>query len=116
MLVVYPAIFYKEKDGSYSVVFPDLNHLATDGSNFKEAMTMAVDCLAGYIYSEEKDGNTLPPPTPIEKIDPHCEDDPDDDYEEIFVNSVSVDIEKYARLNFEEQEKMVNQFDLDIGA
>ena len=31
MLVVYPAIFYKEKNGSYSVVFPDLNHLATDG-------------------------------------------------------------------------------------
>ena len=116
MLVEYPAIFYKDKDGAYSVVFPDLNHLATDGSDFNEAMTMAVDCLAGYIYSEEKDGNSLPAPTPVDKIDPHCEDDPDDDYEEVFVKELSVDVERYAKLNFEEQEKSVNQFALDIGA
>lgn len=115
MLTTYPAIFYKEKDGSFSVVFPDLNHLATDGSDFNEAMMMAVDCLAGYIYSEKKDGNTLPKPTPIDKLDPHCEDDSDDDYEDVFVNAVSVDMEQYIREHFKKQEKGINQFDLNIS-
>ena len=54
MLIFYPAIFYREVDNSYSVVFPDLNHLATEGENFEDALKMAVDCLAGYIYSEKK--------------------------------------------------------------
>ena len=101
MLTTYPAIFYKEKDGAFSVVFPDLNHLATEGTDFNNAMEMAIDCLAGYIYSEERNGVTLPAPTPIDKVDPHCEDDPDDDYESIFVNAVSVDVMQYAKQNFE---------------
>ena len=46
MLSMYPACFYKEAEG-YSVVFPDLNNLATQGDTFEEAMEMAVDCLAG---------------------------------------------------------------------
>ena len=33
MLSMYPACFYKEDNGSYSVVFPDLNYLATQGDN-----------------------------------------------------------------------------------
>ena len=48
MLSMYPACFYKEAEG-YSVVFPDLNNLATQGDTFEEAMEMAVDCLAGYL-------------------------------------------------------------------
>ena len=28
MVTVYPAYFYKEEDGGYSVVFPDLNYAA----------------------------------------------------------------------------------------
>ena len=50
MLSMYPACFYKEAEG-YSVVFPDLNNLATQGDTFEEAMEMAVDCLAGYLYT-----------------------------------------------------------------
>jgi len=53
MLTIYPACFYKEEDG-YSVIFPDLNHLATCGDNLEEAMYMAIDALAGYIYDEQK--------------------------------------------------------------
>ena len=104
MLTIYPAIFYKESDGTFSVVFPDLNHLATDGENFNEAMSMAIDCLAGYIYSELKDGNAIPTPTPVEKVDVHCEDDEDDDYEFAFVNAVAVDVEIYAKRFFESEE------------
>lgn len=32
----YPACFYKENDG-YSVIFPDLNYLATQGDNFGDS-------------------------------------------------------------------------------
>ena len=69
MISMYPAIFYHEKNGHYSVVFPDLNHLATCGDTMQEATEMAVDCLAGYLYSEKKDGNEIPQPTPLDKIE-----------------------------------------------
>ena len=105
LLSLYPAIFYKEKDGSFSVVFPDLNHLATDGENFSEAMEMAIDCLAGYIFSAQQDGEEIPPPTPIEQVDPHCEDAEGDDYETVFANVVAVDVEEYAAKHFEKAVK-----------
>lgn len=102
MLSVYPAIFFHEKEGGYSVVFPDLNHLATCGDTIQEAMEMAVDCLAGYIHSEQLDGHTLPQPTPLEKVDVHCEDSPEDDYpaDSRFINLISVDAAEYARVHF----------------
>ena len=50
MLSVYPACFFKEGNG-YSVIFPDLNWLATQGDTLQEAMEMAIDCLAGYIHT-----------------------------------------------------------------
>ena len=107
MLTVYPAIFFHEKDGGYSVVFPDLNHLATCGDTLQEAMEMAVDCLASYIYEEQLAGHRLPVPTPLEKIDIHCEDDPGDDYaaEARFINMVSVDVKEYARAHFDKAVK-----------
>ena len=100
MLSMYPAIFYKEKEDGYSVIFPDLNHLATCGDTLEEAMSMAVDCLAGYLYTEMREGNTIPAPTPLDKVDPHCEDDDDWEYEKSFVNLVSVDVAEYAQQHF----------------
>ena len=103
MLSMYPAIFFHEKNDHYSVVFPDLNHLSTCGDTMQEAMEMAVDCLAGYLYSEKLDGAEIPAPTPINKVDIHAEDDEDDDYDEEdrFVSMVSVDVEEYARIHFD---------------
>ena len=49
MLSVYPACFFKESNG-YSVIFPDLNYLSTCGDTLDEALKMAVDYLAGYLY------------------------------------------------------------------
>ena len=105
MLSVYPAIFYKEKTGDYSVVFPDLNHLATDGRTFEEAMSMAVDCLAGYLYSERNQKHEIPAPTPITAVDIQAEAMPDDDYAEAFVNVVAVDVEEYAKSHFHKSVK-----------
>ena len=90
MLSMYPVIFYKEKEGGYSVIFPDLNHWATCGDTLEEALSMAVDCSAGYLYTEMREGNTVPAPTPLDKVDPHSEDDDDWEYEKSFVNLVSV--------------------------
>lgn len=102
MLSAYPACFYKEKDGGYSVIFPDLNHLATCGDTLDTALTMAVDCLAGYLYEAKRDGTVVPTPSDIKSIDPSTEYD---DYEETFVNIVTVDVEEYAKTHFEKSVK-----------
>ena len=67
MLSIYPACFFRENN-QYSVIFPDLNWLATQGDSFQEAMEMAVDCLAGYLYSCQKDGEEVPPPSALSDI------------------------------------------------
>ncbi|MGN0651237.1 MAG: type II toxin-antitoxin system HicB family antitoxin [Oscillospiraceae bacterium] len=102
MLSVYPACFYKEKEGGYSVIFPDLNHLSTCGETLQEAVEMAVDCLAGYLYSANQDGEEVAAPSDISNVDVNAEYD---EYESAFVNLVSVDVEEYARKHFEKAVK-----------
>lgn len=102
MLSMYPACFYKEDDG-YSVIFPDLNYLATQGDSLEEAMEMAVDCLAGYLYSCKLEGEPVPPPSALTDIDVvkvSKELSPDEPIGEAFVNIVSVDVASYAKEHF----------------
>ncbi|MCH5193905.1 MAG: type II toxin-antitoxin system HicB family antitoxin [Oscillospiraceae bacterium] len=94
MLSIYPACFYKEKEGGYSVIFPDLDHLSTCGDTLENAMEMAVDCLAGFLYAAKKDGESVASPSEIESIDVNSEYD---DYESAFVNMVAVDVAEYAK-------------------
>lgn len=102
MLSMYPAAFIKEASG-YSVIFPDLDNLATCGKNLEEAMEMAVDCLAGYLYSLEKEGKNFPQASDVASvnIDSIKEDLDIDDAESAFVNVVSVDVKEYAKKHFE---------------
>ena len=102
MISAYPACFYKEKSGGYSVIFPDLNHLATCGDTLDQALAMAVDCLAEYLYSAARDGETVPQPSAIGSIQP---DQEYDEYEEVFVNLVAVDVAEYAKTHFEKAVK-----------
>lgn len=107
MLSIYPACFFKEENG-YSVVFPDLNWLATQGDTLDEAMSMAVDCLAGYLYSCKKDGDVISAPSKLSDIDIEAigkELDPDTPVDGSFVNMVSVDVEAYAKQHFEKSVK-----------
>ena len=60
MCYIYPAVFYKEADGRYSVIFPDLNDLATYGNDFADAFTMAQEACGQYLFNELKEGNVLP--------------------------------------------------------
>lgn len=107
MLSMYPACFYKEDDG-YSVIFPDLNYLATQGDSFEEAMEMAVECLASYLYIAQRDGEDVPAPSSLVNIDPVAvakELDPDLPVGEAIVNLVSVDVAEYAKKHFEKSVK-----------
>lgn len=105
MLSAYPACFFKEENG-YSVIFPDLNYLATCGDTLDESLAMAVDCLAGYLYWLQQDGDAIPAPSPMEDIYPEkvaqeLEVKPG----ESFVNMVTVDVAEYARTHFEKSVK-----------
>ncbi len=100
MLSAYPAIFYKEENG-YSVVFPDLNYLATDGETLEQALAMSVDCLAGYLYSVKLDKEEVPTPSDLKAIDPlKVASELDTEAGEYFVNIVTVDVDEYAKAHF----------------
>lgn len=103
MLSMYPACFYKEDNDGYSVIFPDLNYLVTQGDSLEEAMEMAVECLAGYLYSSKLSGEKIPDPSNVVDIDAVAvskEVSPDEPVGESFVNIVSVDVEAYAKIHF----------------
>ena len=101
MLSIYPACFFKDETG-YSVVFPDLNWLATNGSTETEAMNMAVDCLAGYLYSLKNDGDQAPLASSIGDVSLDAvAKELDADTNGAFVNMVSVDVAEYAKEHFE---------------
>lgn len=105
MLSVYPACFLKEEIG-YSVIFPDLNWLATCGDTIEEAMSMAVDCLAGYLYTSQKDGTNIPTPSALSAINPEVViKELDCSADKAFVNMVSVDVTAYAKEHFEKSVK-----------
>ena len=101
MLSIYPACFFKESNG-YSVVFPDLNWLATSGKTESEAMEMAVDCLAGYLYTLKKDGELVPKASDIKDVSlKKVAKELEADVKGAFVNLVSVDVTEYAKNHFE---------------
>ena len=101
MLSTYPACFFKEND-VYSVVFPDLDWLATSGNSETDAMNKAVECLAGYLYMLKKDGDDIPEASSmkdisIKEIAKELDADPKDG----FVNLVPIDVDAYAQVYFE---------------
>ena len=101
MLSMYPACFYKEKEGNYSVIFPVINQ-ATCGDTLNEAMKMAVDCLAGYLYNAKLENLEVPKAPSMESINVDAEYD---EYESAFVNMVTVDVDEYAKKHFEKSVK-----------
>lgn len=102
MLSMYPACFYKEKEGGYSVLFPDLDGAGTCGDTFDKAMEMAVDFLAGYLYDLKNDKTPAPTASDISSVNP---DALYDEYESVIVNMVTVDVEEYAKKHFEKYVK-----------
>jgi predicted RNase H-like HicB family nuclease len=60
---VYPAIFTKEDDGKYSVLFPDIENCFTGGEDMANALEMAEDVLCLTLYDIEKGGKEIPAPS-----------------------------------------------------
>ena len=89
MKYVYPAVFYPESDGRYSVIFPDLNDLATYGDDLADAFAMAQEACCQYLFNSLKDGEKLPKPSGIDAVEK------DDDT--AFVNMVYADLDEYAK-------------------
>jgi antitoxin HicB len=64
----YAARFKREKNGRYSVSFPDFPDAFTNGKNLNEARAMASDCLAEAIAARIHDGEEIPRPGPGAKL------------------------------------------------
>lgn len=65
----YPAIFHEAEEGGFWVSFPDLPECLTEGDDMKQAYEMAVDALGISLTSRKAEGETIPKPTEINKID-----------------------------------------------
>lgn len=104
MLSSYPACFFKESNG-FSVIFPDLNYLSTFGEAQDEAMAMAIDALAGYLFACKKDKEEIPQPSALSDVDIDKVNAELGGGYEGFVTLVAVDVEEYARTHFEKSVK-----------
>lgn len=89
MNYIYPAVFYPEDDGRFSVIFPDFNDLATYGDNLADAFAMAQEACGKYLFTSLRDGDAPPAPSALDAVEK--------DDENALVNMVYVDLDKFAR-------------------
>ncbi|MFR1945279.1 MAG: type II toxin-antitoxin system HicB family antitoxin [Faecalimonas umbilicata] len=87
---VYPAVFTPEEEGKYSVFFPDLEGCYTCGDNLQDAIAMAEDVLAFYLYDEETAQNKIPEASNLSEIEKNDEE---------FVNYIACDTIEYAKMH-----------------
>ena len=64
----YPAIFTPEEDGSFSIVFPDLDDCYTCGDNLEDGLEMARDVLALVLYGYEINKKEIPTPAKLSDL------------------------------------------------
>jgi predicted RNase H-like HicB family nuclease len=89
MKLVYPAIFYPDKEtGAYAVEVPDLPGCATGGDSFAEAQEMAIDAASGWVLVEVEEGKLAPEARDIKSIQP--------EEEGAFVSMLVLDMNSYA--------------------
>jgi len=65
----YPAIFHEAEEGGFWVSFPDLPECLTEGDDMQQAYEMAVDALGISLISRKEEGEPIPKPTEINKVD-----------------------------------------------
>ena len=95
MRYIYPAFFYEELEGGYSVLFPDFN-IATSGGTLQEAHYMAVDCLYSHISYMFDEKQPFAKPSDINAVKPEpCSDEWT--YKSVFSTLVAVDIKEYEK-------------------
>jgi len=63
----YPAVIDGKK-GAYGVTFPDLPGIVAMGKTLDEALVSAEEALRDYVVETEKDGETITPPSVLERV------------------------------------------------
>ena len=100
MKVIYPVLFYEEKENGYSVFVPDFDNAATCGDTLEDAMAMAEDLIAGLVLDQMEEGNKISKASKIEDIKfEDLENDleiEDWDYVSKFKTYIAVDINSFA--------------------
>lgn len=105
MKVIYPVLFYEEKEGGYSVFVPDLQKeldtsASTCGTTLEKAMSMAEDLIAGLVLDEMEEKNRIPKSSRIEDVSfeelEKSLDIKDWDYVSKFKTYIAVDISSFA--------------------
>lgn len=86
----YPAIFTPEKNGLYSINFPDLENCYTCGDNLTDAIIMAEDVLAFTLYDYEKEKHEIPFPSESSSIQLN---------EGEFINYIACDTMEYRKMH-----------------
>jgi predicted RNase H-like HicB family nuclease len=86
MIKVYPAIFEVDPVG-FSIYFPDVEGAVTQGETIEEGLEMASDALGIMLADLIETNQSLPEPTPINKIVKENDGQ--------FVTLVSVDLSDY---------------------
>lgn len=86
----YPAVFTKEEDGKYSIVFHDLESCYTCGDSIEDGLEMAEDVLALTLYGYEIDKKSIPAPSDLGNIELA---------ENEFVNYVKCDTMEYRKMH-----------------
>lgn len=64
----YPAVFYLEDDGGYTVVFPDFDYVATQGDTLEEAYEKASEVLGIGIEDAMNGEIKLPSPSKLTEV------------------------------------------------
>lgn len=85
----YPVIFTPEANGSFSIVFPDLESCYTSGDSLEDGIEMAEDVLALVLYDREVGGLEIPVPSAADKISLSGNQ---------FVNWIACDTMKYRKM------------------
>ncbi len=64
----YPALIDGET-GAYGVTFPGIPGIVAMGKTVDEALMNAEEALRDYVVEAEKDGETIPPPGALERVE-----------------------------------------------
>ena len=100
MKYVFPAIFRVAVEGGYCIEFPDIKSAVTQGNDLYDALCMAEDVLNLTLMTMEDDGEKIPLPTVLAKVEI-----PDEEFtlrEGSFVAPIKADTDAYRKF-LEEQ-------------
>ena len=83
---IYPAVFSPEKEGGYSIMYPDINGCYTCGDTLEDGLNMAGDALALMMVHYEDENKSIPAPSAINSLNME---------EDEFATLICVDTEEY---------------------